>query len=86
MRAAAALTADPASAGFRRFNARVVGNLPLPPAVLDDQRLRTLGEAGRRGCVDQQEIDEACNTHLGISADERHALDSLVSKTPHAHP
>jgi len=43
--ALARLTADPARGGFRRFNARVVGGLPLP--VIDEPAWSSLADLGR---------------------------------------
>jgi hypothetical protein len=44
--ALAALRADPARGGFRRFNARVIRELPVPPA--DSITWNGLIECGRR--------------------------------------
>jgi hypothetical protein len=44
--ALARLAADPARGGFRRFNARVVGRLPLPQA--SEAEWATLAELGQR--------------------------------------
>jgi hypothetical protein len=39
MRAVSRITAVPASGGFARFNAEVVGGLPLPDEILGDSEL-----------------------------------------------
>lgn len=67
LRAAARLQAEPARGGFARFNARVVGDLPLPPAVLTDPDLIALAERGRRGEPVQEELDHVAARHLGLS-------------------
>ena len=47
-----------ALAGFFRFNAGTVGDLPLPPAALDDEVLIGIAaEALRRGEVAQDRLD-----------------------------
>ena len=49
IRAAAAVVADPAAGGFRRFNARVVSGLPLPDrAMADAGPARPRGAGARR--------------------------------------
>src|SRR5205807_3044651 len=52
--ALARLSADPARGGFRRFNARVVRGLPLPPT--SPPVWRALAEQGRRGESDDAAI------------------------------
>lgn len=67
--ALAALRADPARGGFRRFNARVVRILPLPPAShVVWARLAACGKAHE---VD----DEAVAECLGLDARDRRALE-----------
>jgi DNA-binding MarR family transcriptional regulator len=70
--ALARLTADPARGGYRRFNARVVGGLPLPR--LDPPHWDTLATFGR---------SQRCADHLvaelyGLDADERLVLARLA--------
>lgn len=82
IRAAAALTADPASGGYRRFNARVVSDLPLPVGVLDNPQLLALGQRGRAGTLDQQELDEVCHEILGLDRTLASALAGVVGSGP----
>jgi hypothetical protein len=67
--ALAALRADPARGGFRRFNARVVRILPLPPA--SHSIWGRLAESGRKHEVDDDTVAEA----LGLDARDRRTLD-----------
>lgn len=67
--ALAALRADPARGGFRRFNARVVRALPLPPA--GDPIWERLVAWGRR----QEVNDDAVADCLQLDARDRRALD-----------
>jgi len=69
--ALAALRADPARGGFRRFNARVVRILPLPPA--SHPIWARLAECGRKHVVDDDVVAEC----LGLDARERKALDGV---------
>lgn len=81
VRAAAAATADPASGGFRRFNARVISALPLPASVLTDPALAALAEDGRQGRLDQQALDAACARHVTLTADDCAALREVPSRS-----
>jgi hypothetical protein len=67
--ALAALRADPARGGFRRFNARVVRVLPLPPA--GNPIWQRLADWGRRGEVDDDVVADC----LGLDARDKRALD-----------
>ena len=67
--ALAALRADPARGGFRRFNARVVRLLPLPSA--SNPIWPRLAEWGRQAAVDDDAVAEA----IGLDARDRRALD-----------
>ena len=78
LRAAAALTADSASGGFRRFNARVVGGLPLPPTVVDDDTLAALANTARAGRLLQRDLDDACARHLDLRPEDRDALAAVA--------
>jgi hypothetical protein len=78
VRAVARLAAMPASGGFARFNAAVVGGLPLPHAALDDHRLDELARQALSGRSVQAEIDAAVLAHLDLSADARTALAHLA--------
>ena len=70
--ALARLRADPARGGFRRFNARVVRELPIPPA--DCPAWPALAELGGRRVVD----DELVADVLGLDAAERRVLARLA--------
>jgi Eco57I restriction-modification methylase len=70
----ARLRADPARGGYRRFNARVVSGLPVPPAA--SPAWPRLAALGRRGETD----DAAIADFLGLDAADRRALDRA------AHP
>jgi hypothetical protein len=74
LRIAARTSAEPARGGFARFNARVVGELPLPPAVLTDPTLVELAERGRRGEAVQEELDDVAARHLGLTPRARAVL------------
>ena len=78
-RALAANTADPASGGFRRFNARVVSSLPAPPALFGDDRMLELGRAGIRGNLPQSELDARTARLLDLTGFERDTLAALAS-------
>lgn len=67
--ALARLRADPARGGFRRFNARVVRQLPIPPAA--SPAWRALAELGQRQQVD----DDAVAELFHLDASDRRALD-----------
>jgi hypothetical protein len=66
--ALAALRADPARGGFRRFNARVIRVLPLPAA--GNPIWQGLADWGRRAEVD----DDAVADSLGLDARDQRAL------------
>jgi len=70
--ALARLRADPARGGFRRFNARVVRELPVPPA--DPVAWRALAAAGRRGEVDEDAVAELYQ----LDGTDRRALAALA--------
>jgi len=67
--ALARLRADPARGGFRRFNARVIRELPIPPAGA--QIWARLAALGRSAETD----DAAVADLLGLDAADRRALD-----------
>ena len=77
-RALAVATADPASGGFARFNARVVGSLPCPPAVLEDDALLALAREGEQGGLSQEKLDDRCGWLLSLVDAERTALAELA--------
>ena len=68
--ALARLYADPARGGFRRFNARVVRGLPIPPA--DAAVWRHLADQGRRHTAD----DAGIAAFYELDAADRRALDA----------
>jgi hypothetical protein len=70
--ALARLHADPARGGFRRFNARVVRDLPLPAA--DADAWRRLAEQGRRRVAD----DDAIAALYQLDSSDRRALAALA--------
>jgi hypothetical protein len=67
--ALASLRADPARGGFRRFNARVIRVLPLPPAA--NGIWGRLAQWGREAEVDDDAVAEC----LGLDARDKRALD-----------
>jgi len=67
--ALASLTADPARGGFRRFNARVVRQLPVPPAASPGWSQL----ASRGACATTD--DDLVADLLHLDATDRHALD-----------
>jgi hypothetical protein len=73
LRAAAAHGADEARGGYRRFGARVVGALPLPPAAVHDRDLVAIARRGAERRV-QEELDARAADLLGLSAAHRRAL------------
>ena len=77
-RVLAAAVADPASGGFRRFNARVVSSLPAPPALFGDDRLLILGTAGVGGTLDQKDLDDRVALLLALTPSERAALEAVA--------
>ncbi len=83
LRVAARAQAEAAASGFARFNARVVADLPLPAAALDDARLRELGRRGCAGQDIQEELDDCCAEHLALSPAERACLAGAPGAGPH---
>lgn len=79
----ARLTAMPASGGYARFTASVIAGLPLPASAISDPDLASLGRAGAAGHAIQEELDECCARHLGLTANERSAL-GMVGRSPEA--
>jgi hypothetical protein len=71
--ALARLYADPARGGFRRFNARVVRGLPLPPT--DPVTWRALAEQGRQHAAD----DDVIANLYQLDAADRRALDASAA-------
>ena len=79
MRAAARAVADPARGGFARFNARVVGSLPLPLSVPDDAKLAHLARLGAQGAIVQDAIDAHCAELLDLPQSARETLASVAT-------
>jgi N-6 DNA Methylase len=71
--AVARLFADPARGGYRRFNARVVRDLPVPPA--DPAVWCGLADQGRRSMTD----DDAIAGLYQLDAADRRALDRAAA-------
>ncbi|HQR17555.1 MAG TPA: N-6 DNA methylase [Gemmatimonadales bacterium] len=78
IRAAARATADPASGGYARFNARVVGSVPLPSGVLHDSRFTDLAVRAAGGEAIQEELDALVGDCLNLCARDRRALAEVV--------
>jgi hypothetical protein len=78
IRATARVTADQASGGYARFNARAVGAVPLPAGVLDDPRLATLATRGVAGEDVQEELDAVAADWLALSPPDRLVLSTVV--------
>jgi hypothetical protein len=78
IRAAARSTADPASGGYARFNARAVGAVPLPPQALEDGRLAELCRRGAAGEVIQEELDALVGGWLELGAHDQRILSEVV--------
>lgn len=81
-RAIARATADPASSGFARFNASIVAALPLPSGVALDERLIAIAKRGAADDQIQEELDDICAKHLGLTP----ALRSLLRTAPGVDP
>ncbi len=77
VRVLARLHADVAQAGYLRFNARVVRQLPLPDTALADAGLVQIYHASRGG-INQTEIDEATAPHLSLTPRDRRRLAALL--------
>jgi hypothetical protein len=77
MRALAAVRAPLAASGFRRFNARVIEDLPLPPGALDDGAL--VGAASLHPAEGMDAVNERVAHLLRLSPEERRALADVVS-------
>jgi len=74
LRVVARTGALPAAGGYARFNATIVGALPLPTAVLTDPRLDRLARDGRLGAPVQDELDDIAAEHLGLAPRARTLL------------
>ena len=78
IRALATVRAPLAASGFRRFNARVIENLPLPGGALEDD---ALVRAATAACSAEgiAAIDERVALLLGLTLEERNALAGIVA-------
>jgi hypothetical protein len=78
-RALLCATADEARGGYRRYNARATGPVPLPPPGSARDRVAALSRAAHRtGHVSQSDLDGAVAQALGLAADVRAALADLA--------
>jgi hypothetical protein len=80
IRVLARLAAVPASGGFARFNARVVGQLPLPPSIMSDPGLAELGRKEQPDPLVSPALDKLVARHLELSTSAQRTLSALVSK------
>jgi hypothetical protein len=78
LRALAAIRAPLAASGFRRFNARVIEDLPLPPGALDDSDL-THAATAPFSDEGQAAVDERVACLLDLTREERDALSAIVA-------
>ena len=85
IRVLARLAAVPASGGFARFNARVVGQLPLPPSVLSDEALAGLPHKEPPGGWARGTLNKLVARHLELSSSAQRTLSALVDSGP-VHP
>jgi hypothetical protein len=77
--AIALVTADEARGGYRRINARVAGQMPVP-AGPTRAALATLGAAAHRNRhANQDELDDAVADALGLPAAGRELLRRFVA-------
>jgi len=78
LRALAAIRAPLAASGFRRFNARVIEALPLPPGAFQDPALAlAAGAAFSEKAL--AAVDARTAILLGLSPEECHALSEIVA-------
>jgi hypothetical protein len=78
VRALARLHAEAAAGGYARFGARVVGDLPLPAAVLGDATLAALAQSAQERDI-QETLDEYVADWLRLSLAERELLHDLAT-------
>jgi Eco57I restriction-modification methylase len=81
VRVLARIGAVPAASGFVRYNAGVVGRLPLPATVTTDATLSRLAREGRAGRAVQEELDDITARHLGLSTSAQRAFRSELDNT-----
>ena len=78
IRALATIRAPLAASGFRRFNARVIEDLPLPPGAFEDTSLaRAAASAHSDDAI--AAVDERVAMLLGLTLEERNALSEIVA-------
>lgn len=78
-RAIALATADEARGGYRRINARVAGQMPVPPGAVR-AALADFGKTAHRNRhADQDQLDDAVADALGLPAGARHTLRRFVA-------
>jgi hypothetical protein len=80
IRALASMRSPLAASGFRRFNARVIEDLPLPPGALEDTVLGHAATASR-SAGGLAAIDERVAMLFALTIEERHALSDSIA--PH---
>ena len=76
--AAAHVTADEARGGYHRMNARVIGQIPLPPAGARGALAELAGRAHRAEHADQDELDDTVANAFGLTAADRDALRRVL--------
>jgi hypothetical protein len=72
--ALARLGADPARGGYARYNARAVGRVPCPAALLDDPALVDLAQRQAAGARLEGTLDALVADRLALDARDREAL------------
>ncbi len=77
IRSLARRTADVARGGYARFNAAVVGALPLPAGVLHDPTLLDLGRRALAGAAVQEALDQYVAQSLMLGESDRRALECV---------
>jgi len=77
--ALATVLADEARGGYRRFNARVVGSVPLPTAgPAFDRLVRLASDAHRGSDVPTAQLDRAVAQALGLPGSVQTALRAAL--------
>ena len=83
-RVLAAAIAEPASGGYRRFNARVVSALPLPSSALESSDLLAMARRGTAGALEQKDLDACCAGLLSLDPSEQRLLAGLAGEGANA--
>jgi len=78
IRALATVRAPLAAGGFRRFNARVIEELPLPPCALEDPALMRAATAAPSE-DSAVAVDDRAAILLELTVEERNALSAIVA-------